>query len=599
MDYYGLMPYTYRLLTVALTAALFAASAVQARPLAATNKTHRPSTAQEESRTAALDAEIFYEILLGEITTRSGDSSSGYALMLEAARSSKDENIYKRAADIALQARSGEAALAAANAWKDAWPQSREANRYVLQLLIALNRIADTAAPLKQELILTVPHSKIAALQALPQLYRRASDKDLAASIVQQALADDLTDPRTGAAAWTTVGRMRLLAKDKKGALEATQRAQTFDSQYENMALLALELLEAGEIQASPIAEQYFGGQPAPALRLIYAQVLFDLQHPTESLEQLQAATREKPDLAEGWLMQALLQLQNKQLDQAEAALQQFDKATQAGEADPANAASAANASKMTQAYLLHAQIAEKQGDFAAAENWLQRINHAPDVFNAQIRRAALWARQGQLTQARGLVHTLEANSLDEERLKWTAEVQLLRDAGQYNEAFDLQTQAVAQFPDDNDLLYDQAMLADKAGQLHTMEHLLRQLIARQPDYHHAYNALGYSLAERGVRLPEAKELIEKALTYAPGDPFITDSLGWVEFRLGNRAQALQLLQSAFKKRQDADIAAHLGEVLWSTGQQERAKALWQETLKRHPDNETLRETLKRLGVAL
>ena len=142
MDYYGLMPYTYRLLTAALTAALFAASAAQARPLAATNKTPRPSAAQEESRTAALDAEIFYEILLGEITTRSGDPSSGYALMLEAARSSNDENIYKRAADIALQARSGEAALAAANAWKDAWPQSREANRYVLQLLVALNRIA-------------------------------------------------------------------------------------------------------------------------------------------------------------------------------------------------------------------------------------------------------------------------------------------------------------------------------------------------------------------------------------------------------------------------------------------------------------------------
>ena len=593
MDYYGLMSYTYRLLTAALTAALLTTSLAQARPQAATNKAPRPSAAQEEARTAALDAEIFYEIFLGEITTRSGDPSSGYALMLEAARSSNDENIYKRAVDIALQARSGEAALAAANAWKDAWPQSSEANRYVLQLLIALNRIADTAAPLKQEITLTVPHSKIAALQALPQFYRRASDKDLAASIVQQALSSDLTSPDTGAAAWTTVGRMRLLAKDKKGALEAVQRAQKFDPQYESMALLALELLEAGETQAGPIADQYFGGHPTPTLRLVYAQVLFDLQRLSEALEQLQAATREKPDLTEGWLMQAMLQLQNKQFDAAEAALQQFDKAVQASPAETANAA------KMTQAYLLHAQIAEKQGRFDVAESWLQRINHAPDIFNAQIRRAALWARQGQLTQARGLVRTLQTNSLEEERLKWMAEVQFVRDAGQYKEALDLQTQAVAQFPDDNDLLYDQAMLADKAGQIQTMERLLRQLIARQPDYHHAYNALGYSFAERGVRLQEAKELIEKALTYAPEDPFITDSLGWVEFRLGNSAQALQLLELAFKKRQDADIAAHLGEVLWSTGQQERAKSLWKETLKLHPDNETLSETLKRLGVSL
>ncbi len=588
------MLHTHRLWTAALAAALLTASATAGtRPVAAIHKTPRPSTAQEESRTAAQDAEIFYEILLGEITTRSGDPSSGYALMLEAARTSNDENIYKRAADIALQARSGEAALAAANAWKDAWPQSREANRYVLQLQVALNPIADTAAPLQQELLLTKAQAKATAFQALPQLYRRASDKALAASVVQQALASDLKHPDTGAAAWATVGRMRILANDKKGALEAAHRAQKFDPNYEGTALLALELMEEGEAEAAPIARQYFDGQPLPALRLIYARVLVDLQRPAESLAQLQAATRENPSLAEGWLMQAMLQIQNKALDQAEIALQQFTAAAQASATDSANIPG------MTQAYLLYAQIAEAQGNFEAAEGWLQRVNNPSDVFNAQIRRAALWARQGELTRARGLLHTLQTTSTEEERVKWMAEVQFLRDAGKYNQALALQAQAVAQFPNDNDLLYDQAMLADRAGQQQTMERLLRQLIARQPDYHHAYNALGYSLAERGVRLQEAKELIEKALTYAPDDPFITDSLGWVEFRLGNHAQALLLLERAFEKRQDADIAAHLGEVLWKLGQYERAKALWKDAQQQHPDNETLRETLKRLGVAL
>ena len=588
------MLHTHRLWTAALAAALLTASATAGtRPVAAIHKTPRPSTTQEESRTAAQDAEIFYDILLGEITTRSGDPSSGYALMLEAARTSNDENIYKRAADIALQARSGEAALAAANAWKDAWPQSREANRYVLQLLVALNRIADTAAPLQQELLLTKAQAKATAFQALPQLYRRASDKALAASVVQQALASDLKHPDTGAAAWATVGRMRILANDKKGALEAAHRAQKFDPNYEGTALLALELMEEGEAEAAPIARQYFDGQPLPALRLIYARVLVDLQRPAESLAQLQAATRENPSLAEGWLMQAMLQIQNKALDQAEIALQQFTAAAQASATDSANIPG------MTQAYLLYAQIAEAQGNFEAAEGWLQRVNNPSDVFNAQIRRAALWARQGELTRARGLLHTLQTTSTEEERVKWMAEVQFLRDAGKYNQALALQAQAVAQFPNDNDLLYDQAMLADRAGQQQTMERLLRQLIARQPDYHHAYNALGYSLAERGVRLQEAKELIEKALTYAPDDPFITDSLGWVEFRLGNHAQALLLLERAFEKRQDADIAAHLGEVLWKLGQHERAKALWKDAQQQHPDNETLRETLKRLGVAL
>ena len=183
--------------------------------------------------------------------------------------------------------------------------------------------------------------------------------------------------------------------------------------------------------------------------------------------------------------------------------------------------------------------------------------------------------------------------------MKLVAEAQVLREAGQYQEALSVQTQAVEQFPDSSDLLYEQAMLADKAGQPVLMEQLLRKLIAREPDYHHAYNALGYALADRGTRLKEARELIQKAVSLAPEDPFIQDSLGWVEFRLGNRAEAARLLEAAFEKRPDVEIAAHLGEVLWSMGQQERARQVWSQGLKSSSDNETLRSTLKRLGVAL
>jgi Flp pilus assembly protein TadD len=129
------------------------------------------------------------------------------------------------------------------------------------------------------------------------------------------------------------------------------------------------------------------------------------------------------------------------------------------------------------------------------------------------------------------------------------------------------------------------------------MERLLRQIIAAKPDYHHAYNALGYSLAERNIRLPEAKQLIQKALEFAPGDPFISDSLAWVEFRMGNKAEAVRLLEAAYKQRPDAEIAAHLGEVLWSMGQRDRAQAIWREGLLLAGDNETLQQTLKRLKV--
>ena len=158
-------------------------------------------------------------------------------------------------------------------------------------------------------------------------------------------------------------------------------------------------------------------------------------------------------------------------------------------------------------------------------------------------------------------------------------------------------SQALAAAPTDTDLLYDHAMLAEKTDRLDVMEKSLRQLIAAKPDYHHAYNALGYSFADRNVRLPEAKELIQKALALVPNDPYIQDSLGWVEFRLGDYSQALLILEAAYKARPDPEIAAHLGEVLWLVGLHDRAHAIWKEGLLTSPDNETLLATLKRLGI--
>ena len=147
--------------------------------------------------------------------------------------------------------------------------------------------------------------------------------------------------------------------------------------------------------------------------------------------------------------------------------------------------------------------------------------------------------------------------------------------------------------------MYEQATLAEKMGQLDDMERLLRDIMAGKPEYHHAYNALGYSLADRNIRLPEARTLILKALEFAPGDPFISDSLGWVEFRLGNVQEAVRILQAAFKSRPDAEIAAHLGEVLWSLGQREQAMRIWRSGAKLNADNETLVSTLKRLNIKL
>lgn len=589
MDYYGPMVLSQSFRTAVLTTVFTAASHQGwAQPAGDPPPRDTPTVVSNP----ALDAELFYEIFLGELSSRTGDPGAGYALMLEAARRTGDGQLYQRAADIALQSRSGDYALAAAMAWKGVQPQSREANRYVLQILIALNRIGETPALLRQELAQSPARAKASTLAALPQMYGRASDKALAAKVVGEALVDEMTHPATGPIAWVSLGRVRLAAGDKAGALEAARNAQTLDDANEGAARLALELMDENTPGAEPLVVQALAKQPVPELRLAYARVLLGLQRFPDAARQLEAVTQAKPELAEPWLVLASLQFQDNRLADAEKSLQRFIELTATGEGQ-------ARERGLTQAYLLYAQVAEKKQDFAGAESWLARINNADEVFSAQSRRASLLARQGKVAQARALLRGLPGTSNDEKRMKLLAEVQLLRDMKMYQEAYNVQVEVVALAPDETELIYDQAMLAEKAGKLDTMEQLLRQLIARQPQYHHAYNALGYSMAERGVQLEEAKQLILKALEYAPGDPFITDSLGWVEFRLGNKAEAKRHLETAYQTRPDAEIAAHLGEVLWSLGDQDGARKIWKEGQRLSPDNETLKETLKRLGASL
>lgn len=540
---------------------------------------------------AALNAELFYELLLSEMTTSQGDPGTGYALMLDAARRSGDTRLYRRATEIALESRSAEYALIAARAWQQAQPQSRDANRYMLRILVLLNRVADTAGPLRQELTQAPTRDKISSLHSLPQLYARVSDKALAARVVEQAVADDLTHPAVGPVAWTTVGRLRLAASDKPGALQAVQRAQALDATDDGAAMLALQLLEDGVTEAEPLLTGYLAGTPLPEVRMAYARLLLESQRLSEAQTQVEAVTRERPDAPEAWLIQASLHLQVQQLDAAQTSLQRF---MQLLDAVPA---SEQRQRALTQAYLMQAQIAEKRGDFPQAESWLARIDNASDLLGAQSRRASLLARQGKLDEALALIRAIPAKDQDDERLKLQAEAQLLRDAGQYQKAYEAQSRAAALAPQDNDLAYDRAMLAEKAGRTDEMESLLREIIARKPDYHHALNALGFSMADRGVRLQEAKALINKALEYAPEDPFITDSLGWVEFRLGNTQEALRLLETAFQKQPNAEVAAHLGEVLWTLGERERALAVWREGLRLDKDDTALQSTLKRLGA--
>ena len=575
---------------------LVLAQTVQPEPaLPPAARPEAPATALAPPPASSLDSELFYQLLIGEIKTRDGEAATGFAVILDAARKSNDAQLYQRAADIALQSRSGDAALQAARAWRQAQPTSREANRYVLQILIALNRISETAEPLRAELQLAPPAERVLAILNLPRFFARASDKKMASGVLEQALAEQLSTPATGAAAWTAVGRMRLAAGDLPGALAAGERAQTLNPLAEGPALLALDLMDPKLPLAESLVQKYLSSspRPLPEIRMGYARALIDVQRYAEASTQLQVVTQDKPGYAEGWLVLGSLQLQDNRLAAAQTSLLRYIELAQQNEEQEQTSRG------LSQAYLALAQLAEKRKDFAGAESWLGKISNAQELLQAQTRRASMLAKQGKLAEARQLIRQLPERNPDDARAKLMAEIGLLREQKEYRAAHELLAQAVKQFPEEPELLYDQAMMAEKLGSLADMERLLLQLVQRKPDYHHAYNALGYSLAERNLRLPEAKQLIQKALEYAPEDPFIKDSLGWVEFRLGNKVEALRIFEVAYKTKPDAEIAAHFGEVMWSLGQRDKAIAVWKEGLLLNPDNETLLETLKRLRVKL
>lgn len=551
------------------------------------------AAADAEEERAALNAELFYEILVGEIAASEGALTDAQAMMMEAARTSGNEQLYRRGTELALQSRSGERALANARAWLQAFPESRDANRYALQILVALNRIADSASHLQREIALTPAPSKPATYLAITQLYNNARDKALAADVVEQAMADETSDPVSGPLAWATIGHMRLGAGQKAAAMQAVHKAQALTPDTGAIALLSMELLEAGVADAEPIVQRYIAKNPSPQLRMAYARVLLGQQRQAEARQQLEAIAADSPDYPEAWATLAGLQLQAGEIEKAQASAEQL------GRLVPQIPAGVARSAAQSQYYLLLAQVAEKQGRYAEADALLRRIDDAPNLLSVQARRASLLARQGKLKEARALIEAVPASGPSQQRLKRLAEVQLLRDAGQHAQAYALQSQLQKQDPDDAELAYDTALLAERTGNFDDMEKLLRGIIARKPDFQHAYNALGYSFAERGIHLQEAEQLVRKALDMSPGDPFITDSLAWVKFRQGNVQQALQLLEEAYAARPDVEIAAHLGEVLWASGQQERAREIWRQGMASNPDNSTLRETLQRLGVSL
>ncbi|MBL8288376.1 MAG: tetratricopeptide repeat protein [Rubrivivax sp.] len=577
---------------------------------------------------SALDAPLFYQLLIGELELRGGENGTAYAVILDAARRTRDEALFRRAVDIALAARSGEQALAAARAWRSSRPESADALRTQLQILVALGRLADAAEPARALINATPPEERGNTIAALPRFFGRAGEPKAVAALVEEIVRPHMQAEATRVPARVAQGRAWLAAGDDARALALAREAASLEPAASGPVLLALEMMKKQPEAESIVASFMARPDAEPQIRLAYVRALTDGQRYAEAVTQLQQAVRQQPDFAPAYLTLGALQLELRSPREAETALKRYVElvqgpaaangaapgtgglapavpvappaaSTDEGDDDDAPLARAGSERGLVQAWLMLAQAAEQRGDFAGAEGWLARIEDPRRALEVQTRRASMLARQGKVSEARQMIRQAPERTTEDGRAKLVAELGVLREVKRWREAYDLLAGALKRQPDDSDFVYEQAMMAEKLERVDEMERLLRRVIELKPTNAHAYNALGYSLADRRQRLPEARDLIRRALELAPGDPFITDSLGWVEFRMGNGEAALRHLEGAWRARPDTEIGAHLGEVLWTLGRKDEARRIWREARAKDANNEVLRETLKRLRVEL
>jgi tetratricopeptide (TPR) repeat protein len=546
----------------------------------------------EETINSNLNAQWMFEIVLGEMYNLQGSTAKGYSLLLDVAKKSGDEKLFERAIELALQARSGEAALEAAKAWSNSNPAAKGAQLYIFQILLALGRVNESEPALKKFLQLTPQNDLPETLRSIPHQFSRVENKAAAAQIVEEALENFKSSKTLGATAWSVIGQMRLMAKNPDGSMQALSKGHAVEPNSAEPLWLALALMEDKNTQAEDFLNEVLKTNSSSMgldFKLSHARVYLSQMRLSEGISELNLLVSEHPTFAKAWIFLASAQSEKGRDLLARKAWMNYLDLVQTQTDLPSL--------EVDQAYLGLAQIETKQGHWTQALAWLEKVKNEKNATAATIQKAQIWNHQGKSQDAGALLENLPEDSDGASRVKLLAKVQLLRDQNEALKALKLLKQAIQSDPESDELAYEVAMTYEKLGLLADMEKVLLEIMAHTPTYQAAYNALGYSLAEHNQRLPEAKALIVKALQLTPEDAFIMDSLGWVEFKLNHPQEALAILKKAYELRSDSDIAAHLGEVLLALGQTVDARLVFKEGLQNSPLNTTLAETIKRLGV--
>ena len=532
----------------------------------------------------ALSSQVVFQVLAAEVALQRDQPAPAYQTYLALARDTHDPRMAQRATEIALAAQSPSDALAAAQLWQQYAPTSERAAQLDASLLVLSGKPDDAEPLLTRELAKVPDANRGSAILALQLLLSRGPNRVGGLHVLQDLLKNDTNRPE----AQLAIARQQIVADDAPGARKSLEQALVLKPDYLPAALTLSQMGPEERKEGIASLEKYVQQNPkSHDARLALAQMYLASDRLDDAQAQFAEMHKNNANDLTPMMALALIAIQKKDYPSAQTYLQQYaQKAEKTAGADAG------------QAYIYLAQISLEQKNDAAASDWLNKIAPTSQQYiPAQITRAQLLEKQNKPDDARKLLAGLRPPDPRDQALIARTDAAILFDSKRYPEAEARLAQATADFPDDPDLTYDYSMAAEKNGHYDIMEAQLRRLMEVQPDNPQAYNALGYSLADRGVRLQEADKLIQKAASLAPNDAFIMDSVGWVKYRLGDTSDALKLLRKAYDLQPNAEIGAHLGEVLWKTGAQDQARDAWREARKLEPDNDTLLKTLARFQV--
>lgn len=535
-----------------------------------------------------LNSELLYKLTKAEMEFKNGQWQGPYVTMMMAAQQTRDPRLARRASEMALAAKQGSEALAAIRLWRDLAPESDEATQFFLGFVVLTDKMEEAEPIFAQRIEAAPPGSRGVALFQTQQILARANDKLYAYSMLVRLMEpyQDMFETHL------VLSQGALSIGERERAIAEANKALQMKPASE-LAVLTLAQVTGEPQAANKVLADFLDKNPdAVEVRAAYARLLVEQKQLEAARTQFLALLKTQPDHVAGLYALGIVSLQ---LEDAKGAEQYFKRFLAVLDKNPGDARDP------FKALMILSQIAESRGDVPGAIAWLDKVDSRESVgyLDARLRRAQLMARGGNLDGARKSLAETQVDDPAAQGQILLVDAQLLRDAGYVQSAYTVLENALVRFPDNPELLYDYALLAERLDKLEQMEASLRRVMQIAPDNQHAYNALGYSLAERNIRLPEALSLIERALQMAPGDPFIMDSMGWVQFRMGNLAAAEDALRRAYAVRPDPEIAVHLGEVLWQKGDKDAAQTLWREAQAKDPKNDALKSTLARLNVSL